>query len=104
MNKTLSLLTICRKAGKLEMGMDPVKDACNSFKAKCVLVTTDISPKSLKEIKYVCHDKNIPIYQLDVNTEETWSALGRKCVVLAVCDKGFEKKLSQMLEPVEINK
>ena len=101
MNKALSLLTICRKAGKLEIGMDPVKDACNSYKAKCVLVSLDISPKSLKEVKFVCSDKNIPIFQLDSGTEDVWAALGRKSVVLGVCDKGFAKKLSQMLEAVD---
>ena len=104
MNKSLSLLTICRKAGKLEMGMDPVKDACNSFKAKCVLVSKDISPKSLKEVRYVCSDKDINIYQLDADTESIWSALGRKAVVLAVCDNGFAKKLSTMLEIIEKNR
>lgn len=102
MNSALSLLTICRKAGKLELGMDPVKDACNSMKAKCVLVSKDISPKSLKEIKYVCSCTNTPILSLDCLTEEVWAALGRKSVVLAVCDTGFYKKLSQMLEPVII--
>ena len=97
MNRVLSLLTICRKAGKLEIGMDPVKDACNNFKAKCVLVTQDISPKSLKEIKYVCSDKDIPVYKINVGIDEVWATLGRKSVILGVCDIGFTKKFSQML-------
>lgn len=100
MNKTLGLLTMCRKAGKLEIGMDPVKDACNNFKVKCVLVSQDISPKSLKEVIYFCSDKNIQIYQLDVGMEEVWAALGRKSVVLGVRDRGFAKKISQMLQPI----
>ena len=83
------------------MGMDPSKDACENFKAKCVVVTKDISPKSLKEIKYVCDNKGIPVLRVDSTMDEIWEALGRKAVVLAVCDTGFSKKLSQMLETVD---
>ncbi len=100
MDKCLSLLTICKKAGKLEIGMDSVKDSCNSFKAKCVVVSTDISPKSLKEILYTCRDKAISVFQLEADMNEIWSAFGRKSVVLAVCDKGFAVKVSEMLKPV----
>ena len=102
MNKALNLLTMCRKAGKLELGMDPSKDACKTFRAKCVIITNDISPNSLKEVRYVCSDNNIPMMKLDCAGEEIWAALGRKSVVLAVCDAGFSKKLSQMLEAVDI--
>jgi len=100
MNKTLSLLTICRKAGKLELGMDPVKDVCNSRKACCVLVAKDISLKSLKEIKYVCKREDIKIFTLDATIDDVWGCLGKRAGILGVVDKGFAKKLSTMLEPV----
>lgn len=101
MNKTLGLLTICKKAGKLIMGMDSVKDACNSYKAACVLVTTDISEKSLKEARFVCRNNDIVLLRLDVSMDDVWSSLGRKSAILAVCDGGFKKKLSGMLEVIE---
>ena len=100
MNKSLSLLTMCRKAGKLVLGMDPVKDACRNFTAKGVLVSADISPKSLKEALFVSSQVHIPVYELDANMEEIWASLGKKVVVLGVCDLGFKKKLSTMLKPV----
>ena len=37
MNNKIGLVTMCRKAGKLVMGMDMVKDACNTGKACAVL-------------------------------------------------------------------
>ena len=101
MNNTLSLLTICRKAGKLELGMDPVKDACRNQKAKCVLVSTDISSKSLKEIKFVCKQENVKIFELDATMDEIWASLGKKVVIVGICDTGFSKKLSTMLSPVK---
>ncbi len=101
MNKTLGLLTICKKAGKLVMGMDPVKDSCNNFKAICVLVTTDISDKSLKEAKFVCRNNQLPLLKLDVDMDEVWGSLGRKSAIMAVCDEGFARKLFSMLPTMD---
>lgn len=101
MNKALNLLSICRRAGMLELGMDPVKDACRNQKAKGVLVSSDISAKSLKEIKFVCCQEGIVIFQLDATMEDCWAALGKKVAILGVCDRGFMKKLSTMLEEIE---
>jgi len=102
MDKALGLITICRKAGMLEMGMDSVKDACKNRTAKCVIVSTEISPKSLKEVKFFCSAGNIEIFSTDATMDEMWSALGKKVGILAVCDKGFKKKLSTMLEKIKI--
>lgn len=101
MNKIFSLLTIARKAGKLEIGMDTVKDACKNKKAFCVLVASDISAKSLKEIKYVCDNENIKIFSLDATINDVWSSIGKKAGILGVLDKGFANKLSTMLEPMD---
>ena len=46
MNNKIGLVTMCRKAGKLVMGMDMVKDACNTGKACAVFAATDFSPVS----------------------------------------------------------
>ena len=43
MNNKIGLVTMCRKAGKLVMGMDMVKDACNTGKACAVFAATDFS-------------------------------------------------------------
>jgi len=104
MNKALSLLSMCRKAGMLAMGMDPVKDACRNYTAKCVLVSTDISPKSLKEVRFVCSQQHIVILALDAPMDEIWGILGKKVGILGVCDLGFKKKLLTMLEPIKEEK
>ena len=41
MNNKIGLVTMCRKAGKLVMGMDMVKDACNTGKACAVFAATE---------------------------------------------------------------
>ena len=42
MNNKIGLVTMCRKAGKLVMGMDMVKDACNTGKACAVFAATGL--------------------------------------------------------------
>ena len=100
MNKALSLLTICCKAGKLQIGMDPVKEVCRNHQAYCVLVASDISTKSRKEIKFVCDQEQIQIFDLDATIDDIWGSLGKKAGILGVLDRGFTKKLSTMLKPI----
>ena len=52
MNNKIGLVTMCRKAGKLVMGMDMVKDACNTGKAcavfaACLLYTLTLPTKRI---------------------------------------------------------
>ena len=102
MSSVMGILTMCRRAGKLRMGMDMAKDGCASGEAKCVLVADDISEKSLKEIRFVCAKyENIPVYSLGMTMDEVGIGLGKKIGIAAVCDKGFFKKIGSMLERIE---
>ena len=102
-NNKMGLITMCRKAGKLQMGMDMVKDSCKEGNAQGVFVATDFSPKSLKEIKYVCYNENVPLYSLGLTMEEIWSELGKKVGVMSIDDKGFCKACAKGLDEVEID-
>lgn len=99
----MGLITMCRKAGKLQMGMDMVKDSCRSGNAKGVFVATDFSKKSLKEIKFVCFNENVPIYNLNLTMDEIWLELGKKVGVIAISDSGFFKSCIKGLEQIEID-
>lgn len=97
MNKSLNLLTICRKAGKLTLGMDPVKDSINNNKAICVLIAEDVSLKSRKEILFVTNKQGVKTLELDATKDDVWKSLGKKAGILSVEDSGFAKKLSTLL-------
>lgn len=102
MSSVMGLLTMCRRAGRLKMGMDMAKDGCASGEAKSVLVADDISEKSLKEIKFVCKKYgSLPVYRLGMTMEEVGFGLGKKIGIAAVCDKGFSDKIGSMLERVK---
>lgn len=101
MTEIMGLLTIARKASKLALGMDMTKDACKSGEAKCVLVASDLSQKSLKEIKFFCSLDGVPIYSLGMTIGETGEQLGKKVGIIAVLDSGFYKKARTLLNEIK---
>lgn len=100
MNKLMGLLTIARRAKKLELGMDMTKDACHALMAKGVCVATDISDKSLKEAKFVCKVNNVPIYSTNMTMDEIGFELGKRVGVIAICDGGFFKKAKTYMDEI----
>ncbi len=93
MNKILSLLTIARKAGKIVFGMDPCKDACRSGKATLILLSSNLSEKSKKEMYFFCGKENMQVKEVDITIEEVWQNLGKKAGVVALLDQGFSDKI-----------
>lgn len=93
--KILNLLTICRRAGRMELGFDPVKDKIQNGEAHCVICTSDISPKTLKEVRFVADRRNVPVYETEyLSMTDISYALGRRAAVIAVCDRGFAEKIA----------
>lgn len=102
-NKKMGIITMCRKAGKLQMGMDMVKDSCRNKSAYSVFVASDFSAKSLKEIKFNCFRDNVPLYNLGMTMDEIQRELGKRIGVMAVLDKGFSKACTKGLEEITID-
>ncbi|WP_295207397.1 ribosomal L7Ae/L30e/S12e/Gadd45 family protein [Ruminococcus sp.] len=102
-NNKMGLVTMCRKAGKLVVGMDMVKDACNTGKACGVFVASDFSAKSLKEVKFACYKNEVKLYSLGITMDEIHYDLGKRTGVIAICDGGFAKACAKGLEQIEID-
>lgn len=98
------ILSMSRKAGKLVMGMDMVKDACSVGNAKAVFTATDISEKSLKEVRYTCAKYDVKLYALGMNMDEVALGLGKRVGVVAMTDAGSAKSCAKGLEEVIIDK
>lgn len=94
---------MARRAGKLSLGMDMSKDACKNGISKGICVATDISPKSLKEIMFVCSLENVAIYSLGMNMESVGIELGKKVGIISVNGGGFMKKAKTYMEEIEID-
>jgi ribosomal protein L7Ae-like RNA K-turn-binding protein len=87
--KLLSALGICKKAGKLAEGFDPVAASAESGKACLILTAGDLSPKSEKEVARIALRTRVEHRRIDVTMDEIWSALGRRAGILAVADEGL---------------
>lgn len=94
--KFFNLLTICEKSGQLIKGFDITREAVIDRKAVCIMIASDISEKTLKEVNFICKDnRHIKIIALPFSMEIIKASIGKKVGVMAVCDKGFAAKLSE---------
>ncbi len=98
MDKVMSLLSLSRKAGKLTVGTDATLHAVKSGKAKCVLVTKDLSQKSRKNITFACDERQTRLKELPYTMEEMEFWLGKRFGIMSVMDDGFCKGICDMLE------
>lgn len=92
-DKTLSLLGLSRRAGKLTAGFDAAVQAAKDKKAVLLLAAADISEKTFKNLKYEGDRAGIETLRLQRTIEETGRACGVKAGVFAVEDEGFSKAI-----------
>lgn len=94
--KLFGLLTICRKAGRMTMGFDSVKESILTDKAKAVFLPR-IYPQNRKEVRFFADQKAVPVHCIDATIAEIEFSVGRKAGVIGICDEGFAKKLTELI-------
>lgn len=93
-----NLLTICRKARKLEAGFERAKEALQTKTASCLILTADLSEKSKKEIHYYGERYSVPVLQTDWTMAEIKLLIGQRSGILTICDAGFAKRIQEMMQ------
>lgn len=101
-DRLLSTLGLCRRAGKLVWGFDAVAQAVAADKAELVLFVQDLSPKSAKEMRFLCEKKNITPHTAPVTMDEIWFRVGKRAGILAVCDQGLSHKITELISRMHI--
>jgi len=84
-----NLLSVCIKAGKTVKGFDSVCDAVKNGRAFCVLISSDASEKTVKEVNFVCTEYGVPVIETGLSKEQTGRLFSKNVAVTAVCDKNF---------------
>lgn len=97
-DKILSLLGICRRAGKLVIGAAPIIEAVTGNKARLIVFANDFSKNSAKPVREKALEKNVTILTVNRNKAEISNAVGKLCGAAAIIDEGFAKKLAQLIE------
>lgn len=93
--KLLSLLGMCRKAGKLGCGHDAAIGAIRSRSSCLCLLSCDSSQRLQEEIKRESEfeGREIPVRVINSDMLEIGHATGLKSAVLTVNDDGFAKAM-----------
>lgn len=93
----LSLLGLSRKAGKLVFGFETVKTAMQKGDAEMVFSACDLSPKTAKELVFICENLEVEHIKTSYDMKTLGSAIGKMTGIVAVTDEGFKRSLKQKL-------
>lgn len=96
--KTADLLSVCIKAGKAVKGFDSSKEAVEKGNAAAVLTACDASPKTVKEVLFICEKYGTAVIGTELEKAEIGKLCGKETAVIAVCDKGFADGFRKITE------
>lgn len=95
-DKFLSLLGLCRAAGKITIGCDAVIESVAKKEAKLVLFASDVSENTRKNVLSSIAGSGVKIISLDYDKENISASLGKLCAVSSINDSGFAKRLAEL--------
>jgi ribosomal protein L7Ae-like RNA K-turn-binding protein len=106
--KAFMVLTLARKAGKLVLGFDAVKETLQNRTSKLTIITSDVSQKTEKEVRFYCTRFCVDIISVPLSMDDVSKLLGKKSGVISITDSGLaeliKKKYNEYRTPMEDNK
>ena len=97
-DRLLSFLGLCRRAGYMICGADPVVKAMKERKALLTLTASDLSDNSREKVTRAADQYSALLRELPRTKEELSFAVGKHCGVICVTDRGFAEKIFTYLE------
>ena len=90
-NKLCGLLGIARRSGHILIGVDAVRAALLADKTQLIVLASDCSPKTEKELRFATENKTCPLVKVaeDKDTLSTALGLQKPVAVIATDDRGF---------------
>ena len=91
MDKVLSTIGLCRRAGKLVIGFDAVVQELDSPKTKAagLVLAADISPKTEKEIRFAAEKHGKEVLKAEFTMDEANDAIGKRVGIFLILDAGL---------------
>lgn len=97
-NAILSLIGLCKKAGRLEVGEEPVGAAARAHHARLLLVAADAAGNTRRRCAHFAEAGAVPWAELPFSKAELGSTVGRSsCALAAITDIGFASSLAAKL-------
>lgn len=97
-SKTVGMLGLARRAGKLIYGSDAAEKAVRSGKAKLVIVAEDASERTKKLMENKCKSFGVSLFYF-LTASELGENFGKSDIsVLAISDKNFAGAIENLLK------
>lgn len=94
----LHLLGLARKAGRLEIGEEPVGVVCRARQARLVLLASDAAANTNRRAAHFGEAGNVLWLEVPYSKAELGFHLGRgSCAMLAITDAGFAAAVTEKL-------
>ena len=102
MNNILSMLGLAKKAGRVEIGEEPVGAAARAHDARLILLASDAADNTLRRARHFAEAGACLLTQIPATKDELGSAVGRtSCAMLAVTDIGFADAVAKKLAALD---
>jgi len=98
-DRFLSMLGLCRKAGRLIIGHDACMASIISGRAGLCMVCRDASERLKNEFKKAaCYGgRELPLAYIDYSMDDVQSVIGFRAGVFTIEDEGFLKKFFELV-------
>ena len=89
--KEQNSITLCKRAGKLVVGLDLVKASMQLGEAEIFIIASDISEKTSKEVLFLAENYEYDVVGTMLTMDELWYSIGKRAGVLAIADAGLAR-------------
>ena len=102
MDNILSMLGLAHKAGRVEIGEEPVGSAARAKKARVIFVAEDAAPSTKRRAKSFAETGSCLLLPIPAEKDEMGRVLGRtSCAMCAVTEIGFACAIVKKLAAIE---
>ena len=97
-NDLLRLIGLCKKAGRLEVGEEPVGSACRARDCRLLLIADDAADNTVRRAAHFAQAGNCLTLRLPFSRDDLGRPVGRtSCALAAITDIGFASALAGRL-------
>lgn len=102
MDKVLRLLGLAKKAGRLEVGEEPVGAAARARDARLIVVAEDAAENTLRRVRHFADAGQCLWVKVPATKEMLGRAVGRtSCAMAALTDIGFAEAVAKKLAELD---
>ena len=102
MDKFLSMIGLAKKAGRLEVGEEPVGAAARARDARLIVVASDAAENTVRRVRHFADAGQCLWVKIPAAKDELGRAVGRSsCAMVAITDVGFAEAAAKKLAAVD---